>query len=136
MAKQHHSVTHPATFVETATSTTSPIVRGGLVTHKQTAIDRLPKVAQPSQLPPPVKETAADFSRREIQEVLERLQVVSNRLSSAKKRLQGHFGVPLTDSETADHLDPLPPGMDGIQKELEGLDRRLSSIADGMEELI
>lgn len=87
------------------------------------------------------KETAAEFARREIQQVIDRMESVSNRLSAAKKRLQGHFGVPVVDSvRLEDHLPARAPAeassMDAIRCQLDALDARFRSVADGMEELI
>lgn len=84
----------------------------------------------------PPKETAADFAKRELEEIANRMEIISNRLSAAKKRLQEHFGVPVADSAMVSANDPLPPGMDGVRKRLDELDTRLGSIADGFEELI
>ena len=87
------------------------------------------------------KETAADFAKRELQQVIDRMEVVSNRLSSAKKRLQEHFGVPVVDSvRLEDRIDPRAPAqansLDSIRCQLDALDGRFRSVADGMEELI
>jgi hypothetical protein len=89
---------------------------------------------------PGIRETAADFAKRELEEIAQRMEIVSNRLSAAKKRLQSHFGVPLTDSTPTSgggiQQPPRAPGMDGVRQQFDEIDARLHSIADGLEELI
>lgn len=86
------------------------------------------------------KETAVQFAHRELQQIIQRLEVASNRLSAAKKRLQEHFGVPVTDSQRlGDQKDPgvpVTPTMDSIRVQLDVLDCRFQNIAEGMEELV
>lgn len=89
-----------------------------------------------STMTAPTKETAADFARRELEQIAQRMEVVSNRLSSAKKRLQDHFGIPVKDSTGVDQAVPRSSGMDGLRSYFDEIDACLHSIADGFEELI
>jgi hypothetical protein len=83
------------------------------------------------------KETAASFTYREFQEIVDRMTIASNRLSAAKKRLQEHFGLPVSDSACAsDPTSAVQPGMDGVRTQLDSLDGRFQSIASGIEELV
>lgn len=82
------------------------------------------------------RETAAAFAQRELEQVAQRMETVSNRLSAAKKRLQEHFGVAVCDSAGVAQEPVRSPGMDGLRQWLDQIDARLHSIADGMEELI
>jgi hypothetical protein len=100
----------------------------------QAATGSLMKYESAAEVP---KETAASFTYREFQEIVDRMTIVSNRLSAAKKRLQEHFGMPVTDSATAGDSGPIvQPGMDGVRTQLDSLDGRFQSIASGIEELV
>jgi len=89
---------------------------------------------------PSPKETAAAYFCRDLMETLRQMEVVSNRLSSAKKRLQEHFGVPVQDSarlqDAGGSTAPYAPSMDGTRALLNDLSLRLESIASGLEELV
>lgn len=82
------------------------------------------------------KETAAQYSLRELQEVANRLEVVSNRLSAAKRRLQEHFGIPAKESAPSDKCDPISESLESLRGWLARIDDRLQSVASGMEELV
>lgn len=99
--------------------------------------NRACQVGQAFSTDPKPKETAANFSRRELDEVAQRMEAASNRIFSAVGRLRDHFGVPAPDLNAGKATNsPSHSGMDGLRARLDDIDSGLHAAADNLEELI